>query len=93
MYLGVVDQSGELIVAMDDGVIKVRDIVRMTDPNERWNIETFNKLVTNPMWQPNPGVQDHEVHINVRVPREEDPITPIIDDDQDRREHRFPIRA
>ncbi len=87
------DQSGELLVAVEGGVIKVRDVVRRTDPAERWNLDTFNKIVANPMWQPNPEAQDPEVHIEVRVPREEGPVIPISEPEDERRVYRFPIRA
>ena len=45
------------------------------------------------MWQPNPEVQDPEVHIQVRVPREEEPVIPIREPEEERKVHRFPIRA
>ena len=94
VFLGVSDQSGELLLAVQGGVIKVRDVVRRTDPEERWSYDKFTNIVTNPMWRPNPDVEDPEVHIQVRVPRIEEPVVPIDDDSvSSRRVHRFHIRG
>ena len=76
------------------GVIKVGDVVRRTDPEERWNHDNFHNLVKHPIWRPNPQADDLDIHVQVRVPRDDTPITPITAaEPSDRAVHRFPLRA
>ena len=74
-----------------EGVIKARDMVRKSRPSDRWNAEGFDNVVKHPPWSPNPRTNDDIVHIAVRVPPDEAPITKPPETSLDRKVRRFAI--
>ena len=42
IYLGIGEETGELIVGTPEGVIKARDFKRYSAHDDRWNLEKFN---------------------------------------------------
>jgi hypothetical protein len=54
VWLGVRDDSGEVIIGTIDGVIKSRDFRRKPIEKERWNKYRFNEFKRVP-WEPVPG--------------------------------------
>ena len=41
-FLGIRDETGELIIGNEEGVVKARDFKRLADPQQRWTLEKFN---------------------------------------------------
>ncbi len=74
-YLGIKEDTGELLIGNEDGVFKVRDFKRIADVAKRWQAEDLRKLRGTPD-RPNPDCDDKEVHIQVRLPHDPTPITP-----------------
>ena len=54
IWLGIREESGEVIVGTDKGVIKVRTIRRKGSDNERWDLVQLNEMRGTP-WEPQPG--------------------------------------
>ena len=54
VFLGIREESGEIIVGTPDGIIKARDFKRHASNEERWNIEKFNAFKGVP-WSTIPG--------------------------------------
>ena len=54
IWLGIKDESGEVIIGTKEGAIKVRTIRRKGTKAERWNKEEFNAMKGTP-WEPVPG--------------------------------------
>ena len=73
-FLGVPNETGELLIGNEEGVVKARDFKRMAEEKVRWNATSLKGMRGSP-WKPNPEVEDHEVHVQVRIPREEEPVT------------------
>ena len=73
------DESGETIIGTELGVVKCRDIKRISDENDRWNAERVLAVQGTP-WQTIPGRKG--VHIPVRVPMAQDaePIPPPVEE-------------
>ena len=70
IFLGLKLNSGEKIVATEDGIIKVRSIRRKLE-SERWNVED-HMLIKRFPWRPYEASEEDEVHI--RPPQ---PVTPV----------------
>ena len=73
-FLGVRDETGELIIGTHEGIVKSRDFKRLADPAQRWDAESLKKVKGSPR-KPNPEVDDGEIHIKVRIPNDTGPIT------------------
>ena len=62
-----VTSRGEHLVATisdgQEGVIKVRDVIRKNTPQERWSGHVFNETAKFTPWKLNPMVEDDSVHI------------------------------
>jgi len=54
VWYGIRDESGEYIIGISRGVIKVRAVRRKGSEQERWNWEEFNEVKGSP-WEPTPG--------------------------------------
>ena len=68
--MGIKNESGEIVVGGEQGVVKARDYRQIADPTSRWNFAALAAMRGTP-WQPNPDTNDEEIHANVRVPRDE----------------------
>ena len=62
IWLGVREESGEIIVGTNEGVIKVRTVRRKGSEEERWNIVQLNDMKGSP-WEPQPGVDSSDIYI------------------------------
>ena len=58
-----------------------------------WNAKRFSAIVQHPIWNPNPNTDDKEIHIKVRLPPDNEDITPIAKFRTDNKVKRFNIRA
>ena len=77
-FLGVRNETGELIIGTNQGIVKARDFKRIADSSQRWNAESLKNIKGSP-WKPNPEVNDSEIHVKVRMPNDSSPITqPIV---------------
>ena len=68
-FLGIKNETGEIMIGNEEGVIRARDYRRMGDMSLRWNKDSVNNVIGLP-WCPNPGTNDEEIHAHVRVPTE-----------------------
>ncbi len=62
--MGVADDSNEVYIGTDEGVLKVNTAKRQAFPADRWNYDKF-KITKGTAWQPNPAEGDREVRSNV----------------------------
>ena len=84
IWLGIRDESGEVIIGTDKGVLKARALRRKIIDNERWNFDTFSSTKGTP-WEPIPGQGEREIKANVdthdapiqRTQRQEDPTPDV----------------
>ena len=75
IFLGIREESGEIIVGNKDGVIKARDFKRYPTDAERWNIEKFNSFRGVP-WSTVPGYEQDEIKSRIILPEPRGPIIP-----------------
>ncbi len=54
-FLGIRNETGEILIGNAEGVVKARDFKRIADPEQRWNAESFKKMRGSP-GKPNPEV-------------------------------------
>ena len=82
VWLGVRDDSGEVIIGTIDGVIKSRDFRRKPIEKERWNKDRLNEFKGVP-WEPVPG-QGGDIRIKTRVnmPEETENITAPVEGEE-----------
>ena len=73
IWLGVRDESGEIIIGTNKGVIKARTFKRYGRDEDRWCWEKFDAFRGVP-WEPVPGRGGIEVHTRVTMPRGEEEI-------------------
>ena len=73
-FLGVRNETGELIIGTSEGIVKARDFRRLADVSQRWNAESLKKVRRTP-WKPNPLVEDGEMHVKVKLPVDSSPVT------------------
>lgn len=66
VWLGLREESHEVLVGTTEGVIKVRTVRRKPTLGDRWNASVFNSLTGVP-WQPVPGRGSTEVPSSVRL--------------------------
>ena len=59
LWLGMTIQSGENMVATDDGVYRVGGVIRCA-PDQRWSADMVNKIVGTPS-QPKPGSETDRI--------------------------------
>ena len=72
VFLGVRDESGEVIIGTKEGVIKVRSIKRKASIEARWNKELIDSFKGTP-WEPVPGKEGAEIKTSVCIPCEFNP--------------------
>ena len=76
VWLGVRDETGEIIIGTDQGVIKARDFKRRGSDQERWSAEAVLGIKGVP-WEPVPGRAQDEVPVRVYLPQESEPPQPV----------------
>ena len=67
MFVGLIVESTELIIATDSGIIKARSFRRKVD-GERWNKEYMSRIKGVP-WEPNPGSSDCRINASLKPER------------------------
>ena len=60
------DESGEVILGTDEGVIKCRTVKRKATKEERWTSGQVENIKGTP-WEPEPGRDEAEVGVRLRV--------------------------
>ena len=56
IWLGVRDETAEIIIGTDSGAVKARDFKRIADKQERWSKEAVLGMKGTP-WEPTPGIK------------------------------------
>ena len=51
-FLGVRNETCELLIGNEEGNVSARDFQRITDPSRRWNAQSLKEMKGKP-WQPN----------------------------------------
>ena len=69
--LGVREESGEILIGTDEGVVKARTWNKKATEEERWDVNKLKEFRGTP-WEPEPGGENIEIGIKVRLPREEE---------------------
>ena len=69
IYLGIGEETGEMIVGTQEGIVKARDFRRRGSEGERWNISKFNSFRGVP-WATIPGseLDDMKSRVELRAP-------------------------
>ena len=75
--MGFRDESGEIFVGTDKGVIKARTVRRKGSVEQRWNGEILGQMVGTP-WEPEPGRVVDYIRANVLMPRAFEAIPELI---------------
>ena len=70
IWLGIRDESGEILIGTDDGVVKARTFKRRPE-QERWTNEKLERMKGVP-WEPVPGQKNREIPVKVIFPEEKD---------------------
>jgi hypothetical protein len=70
IWLGVRDETGEIVVGTPEGVIKARDLKRLPPGEERWNSDGIASVKGTP-WEPVPGRAADTIPVRVRLAEEE----------------------
>jgi hypothetical protein len=73
VFLGVREESGEIIVGTKEGVIKARAFRKKGSEKERWSNESVKSVGGIP-WEPIPGREGIEIKSSVNLPRDESEI-------------------
>ena len=71
IWLGARDESNEILIGTEEGVIKVRTVRRKGTNEERWNAVQVDRMCGTP-WQPQPGIDSIEVKSKIIMRREEE---------------------
>ena len=69
VWLGIRDESGEIIIGTPEGVVKARDFKRLPSLEERWNFETICAVQGTP-WEPVPGRSGDSLPVRVHIAEE-----------------------
>ena len=75
IFLGVREETGELIVGTPEGVIKARDFHKHGSDEERWNVEKFDKFRGVP-WATVPGYEQDDIKSRIVIPTPAGPVLP-----------------
>ena len=65
-FFGIKEESGEVIIGTEEGVIKTRSFKRRGSDEERWSYEGLEKMKGSP-WEPIPGREDTELKTPVHI--------------------------
>ena len=78
IWLGIRDESGEVIVGTKDGVVKCRDFRRKPIEEDRWSVKTFDEFKGSP-WEPIPGRSGMEIRTQIVISEDSAPVTrPVV---------------
>ena len=66
IWLGSRDESDEILIGTNEGVVKARSVRRKAQFEDRWNADQFNNMKGTP-WQPIPGVNSTEIKSKVSL--------------------------
>merc|ERR1712026_294122 len=66
IWLGVRDESGEILVGTPGGVLKARSFMRKPE-SQQWDYKEFASMQGVP-WEPIPGHEGREIRSNVNIP-------------------------
>ena len=72
-FLGIREESGELIIGTDKGVIKARAFRRRGSDEERWSSDKIRSVGGVP-WEPVPGREGIEIKSSVNLPKDESEV-------------------
>ncbi len=73
VFLGIREESGEIIVGTEKGVIKARAFRRKGSEAERWSRDNVKSVGGIP-WEPIPGREGIEIKSSVNLPRDDTEI-------------------
>jgi len=73
VFLGIREESGELIVGTPEGIVKARDFKRHGSLVERWNLDQFNNFKGVP-WETIPGHEAEEIRSHILLPPPPGPL-------------------
>ena len=68
VWLGIRDETGEVIIGTNEGVVKARDMKIMPTQEERWHAEAILVFQGTP-WEPIPG-KKYAIPVRVQLPEE-----------------------
>ena len=96
VWLGIRDETNEVMIGTQEGIIKVRTIRRKASNEERWNITQLENMKGTP-WEPVPGSDDREIRSKIRVRTEQENrdspnVAEAVVEKRKRAEYRFPIK-
>ena len=74
IWLGVRDESGEILIGTAEGVLKARSFMRKPE-SQQWNYEEFAGMQGVP-WEPRPGHEGREIKSKLNIANT--PIQPEI---------------
>ena len=69
VWLGVRDETSEVIIGTSNGVIKARDFKRLGSNSDRWSVDNLRGIAGTP-WEPVPGKSDDTIPVRIRMPEE-----------------------
>jgi len=72
VWLGVKDESNEVIIGTANGIVKARTVRRKGTDADRWNTDELNAMKGLP-WETIPGREGESIRSNVRIPDEPKP--------------------
>ena len=75
-FLGVRDESAEVIIGTCTGVVKARNFKRLGSLEERWNKDALLSVVGTP-WEPVPGKQSDALPVRIKLPEEGSAPDPV----------------
>ena len=80
IWIGIKEESGEVLIGTTEGVIKVRTVRRKPEVN-KWNVEMFKGMKGLP-WEPVPGRDSNEPPICIKVPEEDNEIVKPVEENK-----------
>ena len=73
-YLGVLDESNELLIGLPEGVIKMREVMRHARQERSWDAKSL-KLIKGTPRRPHVDSEDDNVYAKVKAPPSDEPLT------------------
>ena len=64
MWLGVRDETGDIVIGIDERMIKARNFKRLESNEKRWATEAIGKI-NGATWVPFPGKGEIEIPCNI----------------------------
>ena len=69
VWLGVRDETSEVIIGTNDGIVKARDFKCLGSVPDRWSADNVRAIAGTP-WEPVPGKPDDAILVRIRMPEE-----------------------